>query len=323
MEPTLAGTFSVAPLLTAAMVLPTLVTLSALLCHLLAPLAMHFAKQLRPEPRALLLLIVALAPWLFSAGVALSAIPDLVFGACDEGDRCLWTTTAGPISYATPAIAAISVLATLIVAVRVVWQVRAANRTLAMLERASARENHNADVDEPIRLVPGREPLAFSGCGKIFVAQMLRERLNPEEYRALLLHEEAHLRRHDGLLLILARLSSATYLPPLRNRLLAQLVLASEQACDQSAAEMSTPNVVAAAILKMERLLGQRPSEIVPAFADGFVKARVERLLSSDRKAPRFGMLQLALLGAIPAIFMLADLMYYASIWVIYPWVMT
>lgn len=316
------ATFSPCALVTAILMLPTLVTLCAAAGHVLAPPLLRLAQPLRPEPRSLLLLLVALMPWLLALGVGLSAIPDLVFGSCDMGDRCLWTDSPSPISTLTPVIAAISVLATLAVAVRVCWQVHTANRALLLLERASAREAQNGDVDEPVQLVPGREPLAFSGCGKIFVAQMLRERLSTEEYRALLLHEEAHLRRHDGLLLILARLASACYLPPLRNRLLAELVLASEQACDQSAAELCGIHVVAAAILKVERLLGQRPSEIVPAFAEGFVRARIERLLSSDRKTPRFGPAQLALLASIPVAFLLSDLIYYASIYVIYPYVM-
>ena len=122
--------------------------------------------------------------------------------------------------------------------------------------------------------------------------------------------------------MILARLASATYLPPLRNRLLAGLALATEESCDQSAADMSTSAVVAAAIVKVERLLGQRPSELLPAFAEGFVAARVDRLLNADRRAPRFGLVQLALLAAIPTAFLLADVMYYASMYVLYPYVM-
>jgi len=287
-------------------VLLTLITLCSALCHILLPLVLRLAKPLRPEPRALLLLIAALAPWLFAAGVALCALPDLVFGSCDMGDRCLW----------------ISLLSTLAVLVRVLLQYRASRRALAVLERTSAHEDQSKDVEEQIRIVPGLHPLAFSGCGKIFVAQVLRDHLPAEEYRALLLHEEAHIRRHDGQLMILARLASATYLPPLRNRLLAQLALAAEESCDQSAADMTTSAVVASAILKVERLLCQRPNVLLPAFAEGFVAARVDRLLNADRRAPRFGLVQLALLAAIPAAFFLADVMYYASLYVLYPYVM-
>lgn len=303
-------------------VLLTLITLCSALCHILLPLVLRLAKPLRPEPRALLLLIAALAPWLFAAGVALCALPDLVFGSCDMGDRCLWSVTPNPISMMAPITAAISLFSTLAVLVRVLLQYRASRRALALLERTSAHEDQSKDVEEQIRIVPGLHPLAFSGCGKIFVAQVLRDHLPAEEYRALLLHEEAHIRRHDGQLMILARLASATYLPPLRNRLLAQLALAAEESCDQSAADMTTSAVVASAILKVERLLCQRPNVLLPAFAEGFVAARVDRLLNADRRAPRFGLVQLALLAAIPAAFFLADVMYYASLYVLYPYVM-
>jgi len=303
-------------------VLLTLVTLSSVLCHLLVPLVLRLAQPLRPEPRALLLLIAALAPWLLAAGVALCAVPDLIFGACDEGDRCLWSAGANPISIMAPIIAATALLATLATAVRVCLQHRAATRAMTLLERTSVHEDQSKDVEEQIRIVPGAVPLAFSGCGKIFVAGILREHLTAAEYRALLLHEEAHIRRHDGLLMILARLASATYLPPLRNCLLAQLTLAAEESCDQSAADMTHPATVAAAILKTERLFCERPNAIVPAFAEGLVALRVDRLLNADRRAPRFGWVQLALLASIPAAFLLADVMYYASIYVLYPYVM-
>ena len=317
----LAATYPSSGFASLAVVLLTLITLSSALCHLLVPLVLKLAKPLRPEPRALLLLIAALAPWLLAAGVALCAVPDLVFGACDDGDRCLWASTPGPISIMAPMIAAIPLFATAAVAIRVLCQRRAAGRALALLERTSAHEDQSKDVDEQIRIVPGGEPLAFSGCGKIYVAQMLRERLTAEEYRALLLHEEAHLRRHDGLLTILARLASATYLPPLRNRLLAQLLLAAEESCDQSAAAMTAPAIVASAILKEERLFCQRP-QLASAFAEGFVAARVARLLNTDLRAARFGWVQIALLASIPVAFLLADMMYYASIYVLYPYVM-
>lgn len=303
-------------------VLLTLVTLCSAMCHLLAPLVMRLAKPLRPEPRAMLLLIAALAPWLFAIGVALCALPDVVFGSCDMDDRCLWSVTSNTISVMAPITAAISLFATIGVAIRVLMQYRASRRALALLERTSAHENQNKDVEEQIRIVPGLHPLAFSGCGKIFVAQVLRDHLPAEEYRALLLHEEAHIRRHDGQLMVLARLASATYLPPLRNRLLAQLALAAEESCDQSAADMTASSVVASAILKVERLLCQRPNVLLPAFAEGFVAARVDRLLNADRRAPRFGVVQLILLASIPAAFFLADVMYYASMYVLYPYMM-
>ena len=316
------GTYSTGEVANLVVILLTLVTLCSVLCHFLVPVVLRVARPLRPEPRALLLLIAALAPWLFAAGVALCALPDLIFGSCDMGDRCLWSPTPDPISVVAPFTAGIALFATLAVAIHVWLQHRATGRALALLERASDHEDNSGDVEEQIRIVPGGEPMAFSGCGKIFVARILRENLSAEEYRALLLHEEAHLRRHDGAMLILARLASATYLPPLRNRLLAQLTLATEESCDQSAADMSAPAIVASAILKVERLFCQRPPHLAAAFAEGFVAARVDRLLNADRRAPRFGLLQFALLASIPGAFLLADVMYYASLYVLYPYVM-
>jgi beta-lactamase regulating signal transducer with metallopeptidase domain len=318
----LLSTYNSGSLASFVVMLLTLVTLSSALCHLLVPVVLRLARPLRPEPRALLLLVACLAPWLFAFGVASCALSDVAFGSCDMTDRCLWSISPDPISKISLLTSGFALFATLAVAVRVWFQHREARRALELLERASAHENQSKDVEEQIRIVPGGEPLAFSGCGKIYVAQILREHLLPAEYRALLLHEEAHIRRHDGLLLILARLASATYLPPLRHHLLAQLTLAAEESCDQSAAGMSSPHIVAAAILKVERLLQQRSNVLATAFAEGFVASRIDRLLNADPRAARFGWVQLALLASIPAAVFLADVMYYASMYVLYPYVM-
>lgn len=123
---------------------------------------------------------------------------------------------------------------------------------------------------------------------EIFASASLAAGLGDGQWKAVLAHEHAHRRRRDGLVKSIARLMASLHLPCSRRRLLHQLDVASEQACDESAAAVvGDPTEVASAIVTIARL--QRPN-IPTRFALAFgahpIEQRVRGLL--DQRWVRF-----------------------------------
>lgn len=297
------------------LVLATLASIAAILCHLLLPTVLRLLQDVTPELRAHLLMLAAAAPWLLGLGVLISSIGDILFGACDFGNACLWNqdpTAVDPVR----ALAIVPLmLATAAIGIHIVWQIVRARRILAALNVASI-----TGEEGDIRLVSSPATFAFAGRGAVYVSQGLKEKLSPEEYRALLLHERAHLARRDGKMQLFAGILAACYIPPFRRRLLDALRLANEQCCDERAAETLGRPQVAGAILAVERLMsdGSIPAAL-PAFTDGFVAERVRHLLSPMPRTLRPGVLQAAMI--LPALFgfLLCDMLYYMAMYVLYP----
>jgi hypothetical protein len=136
-------------------------------------------------------------------------------------------------------------------------------------------------------LLDSAQPFSFAAGlrrPEIFVSTGLARRLAPEQLRVVLAHERAHARRRDGLRMLLARVASLPHLPWVRRRLLAELALATERACDEEAArEAGDRLAVAETLLAVERLAADAPwrgCEAAPAFGGSAVPARVEGLLA-------------------------------------------
>ena len=120
-------------------------------------------------------------------------------------------------------------------------------------------------------------------------------------------HERAHAARRDALAMTLARVVALVHLPAIRRRILAELALASEQACDEDAARACGDRVlVAETIVASERAAASAPPFAAPgiAFGGGEVAGRVESLLAASEGSPaprHLGWLLVAALAGLAA----------------------
>ncbi len=119
---------------------------------------------------------------------------------------------------------------------------------------------------------------------RVLVSTALLERLTPSQIEIVVAHERAHAVRRDALAVTAARVLSLAHLPAVRRRILADLTLACEQACDEAAAGgCGDRMLVAETIVAAERAaaaLGPFPAAGL-AFGGGEVVERVESLLAA------------------------------------------
>jgi Zn-dependent protease with chaperone function len=152
---------------------------------------------------------------------------------------------------------------------------------------------------------------------EIYVSTALARALAPAQLEAVLAHERAHARRRDGLRRALARALSLLHLPWLRRRLLAELELASERACDEDAGRQLGDRLrVAEAILAVERLLAGSPASAHPAllaFGGSSVAERVRGLLAEPGSPPSRAATLLAAGALLLAGLRLADPLHHAT----------
>lgn len=115
----------------------------------------------------------------------------------------------------------------------------------------------------------------------------LLTKVSSSELEVVVRHEQAHRRRRDALGALIAELLSRLHLPPIRRRLLADLHLASEQACDELAARDPGERLfVAETILRIVRLSAGRPpvrDTLLPTVIGSDIEERIDALL---RHAP-------------------------------------
>jgi hypothetical protein len=147
------------------------------------------------------------------------------------------------------------------------------------------------DMDGPLALTAGLiRP-------RIFISTRLLEALSPAELAAVVGHEQAHRRRRDALRQLVAEVLARLHLPPIRRRLLADLSLAAERACDEEAALSGTGRLgVAGTILKVARLTAahQRPTDaLLPTMTGADLEARIQALLrpAADRQVAPWSLL--------------------------------
>jgi len=272
-----------------------------------------FAGRLRrasPERRAQILGAMAVAPAALPlALLGLCLAPSIAGALGMRADHCLRHAQHPhlclvhrpaplplPWAAAAPATGLVGAAA-LAVAARARADARRLRRALAA--RAGGR------LAADVRLVTSPAPVAVTlGAWRpqIFVSEGLARALRPDGLRAVVEHERAHARRRDGLRKLAAGALSVAQLPGTRRRLLGELALACEQACDAEAARRTGDRLgVAETILAAERLLAGRGSPAAAcAFGESRVRERVERLLAGDEPAPgRAGPAAIALAGAL------------------------
>lgn len=123
---------------------------------------------------------------------------------------------------------------------------------------------------------------------RICVSDGLKDALSAQQLRAVLAHEQAHAGRYDALVKFVVRLAAQLHLPWVRDRLLEELELACEQACDEAAADVVGDRLtVAEAILAVERAMGSvETPEAVLGFGDHALQRRVASMLDADWQCP-------------------------------------
>ena len=169
---------------------------------------------------------------------------------------------------------------------RRLWRVRGIARALETLALSSSgtREWHAVDIDSPLALTAG----LFRP--RIYLSKRLLDALAPAELAAVVGHEQAHRRRRDAVRQLAAEVLSRFYPPPIRSRLLADLSLASERACDEEAALATDGRLcVAGTLLKVARLNAGcelSTDALLPTMIGADLEARIEALLRPAAELP-------------------------------------
>lgn len=167
-------------------------------------------------------------------------------------------------------------------------------------------------------------PLVFTlGWWKprIYVSTGLLHACSADDLDIILQHERAHQARRDNLRLLIARLCCAVLPAPLARRILNDLQVVTEEACDFLAAERFGHVAVAETLLKVKRLLMAQPASVpqeAMAFAEREVEIRIKALLrASSRVSLRTWQLGLLLCGGLLMLVLMVGPLHHGSEWVI------
>jgi Zn-dependent protease with chaperone function len=269
---------------------------------MLYPLLRRRLALLDPAVRAKAVIAWAAAPLLLGAALTAACfMPSLPLLLVASGDHCVDHADHHPhlclvhrpdsagstTGWIVVAIAGVFLAAGVLRRVRETVQARGLLRALDAASRPTAMAGVRLiDVDEPLSMATGGRR------GGILMASRLSDSLPAEFLEAVVEHERAHLRRRDASWRVATAFLSVPHLPSVRRRLLADLALACEQACDEEAARRVGDRLrVASAIIAVTRMCsGRAPSVLAPAFGGADVVARVERLMTNpgnDRRQPR------------------------------------
>lgn len=264
-------------------------------------------SRAHPAARADAALAAALAPaGIVALGLGLCFAPsalalaglgaDHCLGHAEHPHLCLTHHAFAPTPLLSLALAAGAAAAAVGLARAAGREVRA-RRWLDRLAAAPATA-----LAPAVRVVESEAAFCFAAGWlrpRVYVSAAFARALAPAALAAALEHEAAHARRRDALRLRVARALAWTQLPGARARILGDLALACEQACDEEAARRLGDRLrVAEAILVAERALAGAPPAPV-AFAAGFgagpIAARVQSLLAEPVARPARGLRPLVL----------------------------
>lgn len=173
-------------------------------------------------------------------------------------------------------------------------------------------------------LLDSETPLVFTlGWWKprIYLSEGLSRACSDSDLSIILQHEKAHQERRDNLRLLFARLSSAIVSNTLSRRIMTDLHLLTEQACDFEAAERFGPVVVAETLLKVKRLMSSpysRECDLRTAFADRDVEMRIKALLKAQQRLPLHSWQVATMVGALVlSLTLMISPLHHGSEWVI------
>ena len=250
------------------------------------------ARRLAPNMRALGLFGVIVAPFamavitaVFTATLAHALFIDVI------GDHCHVTTATCTAHAPTPssgflfaAGAGLITAAALWIGLSLIDSLSRAGEQARLLRAASERQ------EEGDYLLPTDKIVALTGGlfrPDTFISRGLRRHLTALQFDVVRLHEATHGRRGDTIVRILAGALGVGHWPAAGRAYFAELVLAQEQACDQTTAHRFGALETAETLLaveKLQRTHGQAATGCgCPAFMDTAIEARTRALL-----APRF-----------------------------------
>lgn len=123
----------------------------------------------------------------------------------------------------------------------------------------------------------------------IAVDRGLWRKLDADERRAVLNHEDAHRKRRDPLSLLVLGAGAALTIAPASGKLLDSWRATAESECDRYAAQVTkSPDSVASALIALERYHREQPTSACALAANaggGQLEGRVRTLLSDDLSA--------------------------------------
>ena len=255
------------------------------LSAVLFPLLRTSLNMLRPATRANVLLgwcvapiifgvLIAFAPWLLSA---LSLAPE----NCGRLSDAFLAGNIWPVAFDAALLAPL------------VWFIFSSVQRIRTAVRLNSKISSLVAVGRPyangdIAIIDSNKPFAFaSGLyrSQIIIASCLQHSLSGSQLRAVLAHERAHASRRDALRYLVAEVASVAHLPWVKSSLLADLQLATEQACDEAAVQAGGDRLgVAETLLRVERLFGRQFDESVLSvhLLGGDLEARVEALVADQ-----------------------------------------
>jgi Zn-dependent protease with chaperone function len=241
------------------------------------------ALALAPCALPTLMLMLCFAPGLLAlAGV----LHDHCAAHPDHPHLCL----AHPSALLTPGMA---IVLAAIAAASLTGALRGSRRLLHLQRRCTAlRVSRVRSLMRDVSEVDAAQPFSITAgllAPQIFLSTALTSALSADHLAAVVAHEREHVRRRDPLLRMIAAAGSLPLWPRLRRDILAELRLASEQACDERAATAVGDRLqVAEALLAVERLASQ-PAVFelasCSAFGGSSVPARVRSLLADEPRA--------------------------------------
>jgi Zn-dependent protease with chaperone function len=283
-----------------------LFVLYAAAAGMLAPAMLRGPWAARSPQLAMTLWLVLPVSWMAAIVLAILAATaplPLTWPGSPQGD--------GQMLLAGPAVPAgrVIAIAGLLVAAAVV--LRAAGCAACELHRGQRdRREHAALVattarpgDEPDVVIVGHDaPAVYClPCGRyqIVISAGALAALTPEQLRAVLAHERAHLRRHHHVILALATaLARAFPRVPLLSQAQPQLAVLAEMAADDAAIRRHRRDDLAAALVALATV-GARPATLAASGPEAIV--RLQRILATQQ--PHAGLTRLAAIaGLIPPV---------------------
>lgn len=269
----------------------TVVWIGAWLVLTLLLLAVHRLSRplllaLHPAGASAVLLTFCAAPLLMSlSGSLLLYLP--VTESALVGPHCHEDCGAHvPVTASLP-VALLGLAATTAILLMLSWRTFVHLRESARLTRQLRSLSDPATGGEFRELASG-QPLVFT-LGwlrpEVYVSRGLREQCDGSDLRVILAHERAHRLRLDNLRILLGRLLCLVAPPVLKRRMLDDLELLSEQACDFSAAQRFGTVPVAETLVKVKRMVQSGPtaSPVLQRFTGAEVETRVHALLNAGR----------------------------------------
>lgn len=231
---------------------------SALLLTLVVPGALARWRRPRADPARALLL------W---QSVSISGVVCALLAA---------PVAAFSLGLRQPLLLGLSILVSAVMLARVLWsghrvgtdlrRLRAQHRDMVDLLGERMEGLEGGDVSDPVRVLAHPAPTAFCLPGKgdrIVLSRATVERLGPDELRAVLAHEQAHLdHRHDLLLELFTVLHEAVPARVRAHAALHEVNLLAEVLADHRAVDRASAPALARALVVMvaPEVLGQRPS---------------------------------------------------------------